>query len=143
MREIENHRILEFEKGKEINFEFEAYKIRAFENETVAIALYRNGIDVFSESSALHRPRGILCAIGKIRRSWRRSTSTRPRWVPSSPVPSLWEASSTRCGDTCTIGIRGRTCSRWSRSLGFDHMVVGLGAYVPHLRCHACVDRYR
>jgi sarcosine oxidase subunit alpha len=65
MREIYNHRILRFEKGKEINFEFEAYKIRAFENETVAIALYRNGIDVFSESSTLPRPGGIFCAIGK------------------------------------------------------------------------------
>ncbi len=64
-REIYDHPILKFDKGKALHFIFEVQTITAFESETVAVALYRNGIDVFSESSKLHRPRGMFCAIGK------------------------------------------------------------------------------
>ena len=65
MREIKNHPILKFKRGEEVKFNFEGKEISAYKGETVAMALYRNGIDVFSESSKLHRPRGMFCAIGK------------------------------------------------------------------------------
>jgi sarcosine oxidase subunit alpha len=64
-REIEYHPILSFDRGKEFYFIFEGRPSKAFESETVAVALYRNGIDVFSESPKLHRPRGMFCTIGK------------------------------------------------------------------------------
>ncbi len=65
MREISNHPVLRFERGKHVKFLFEGNPVTAYRGETVAMALYRNGIDVFSESPKLHRPRGMFCAIGK------------------------------------------------------------------------------
>ncbi len=65
MREIKDHPILKFDRGKEIIFTFNGKTIRAYDGETIAIALYRNGFDVFSESPKLHHPRGMFCAIGK------------------------------------------------------------------------------
>ncbi len=65
MREIKNHPILRFSRGERIKFIFEGKELTAYRGETVAMALYRHGIDVFSESPKLHRPRGIFCAIGK------------------------------------------------------------------------------
>ncbi len=65
MREIDKHPILHFERKGKIHFIFEGTSIEAYQNETVAMALYRNGLNVFSESSKLHRPRGMFCAIGK------------------------------------------------------------------------------
>lgn len=63
--EIENHPILKFERLGKITFFFEGKTVNAYQGEPIAMALYRNGIDVFSESSKLHRPRGMFCAIGK------------------------------------------------------------------------------
>ncbi len=65
MREIKNHPILEFTRGEKVKFFFEGKEISAYQGETVAMVLYRQGINVFSESSKLHRPRGMFCAIGK------------------------------------------------------------------------------
>ncbi len=65
MREIENHPILEFKRGEKIEFTFEGKTVFAYQGETVAMALYRQGINIFSESTKLHRPRGMFCAIGK------------------------------------------------------------------------------
>ncbi len=65
MREIKNHPILRFSRGERIKFIFEGKELTAYRGETVAMALYRHGIDVFSESAKLHRPRGMFCAIGK------------------------------------------------------------------------------
>ncbi|MEF3244599.1 MAG: FAD-dependent oxidoreductase [Caldisericaceae bacterium] len=63
--EIFEHPILHFERKNKITFFFEDNPIEAYPQETVAMALYRNGINVFSYSPKLHRPRGLFCAIGK------------------------------------------------------------------------------
>lgn len=65
MREIENHPILKFNHRKEVTFTYNGKPVKAYEGETIAMALYRTGIDVFSESPKLHHPRGMFCAIGK------------------------------------------------------------------------------
>ena len=62
---IFDHPILEFHRGKPIEFSFNNQKIQAFEGETIAAALHAAGVRVLSESSRLHRPRGFFCAIGK------------------------------------------------------------------------------
>lgn len=62
---IFNHPILEFHRGKPVEFTFNNQKIKAFEGETIAAALHAAGIRVLSESSRFHRPRGFFCAIGK------------------------------------------------------------------------------
>ncbi len=65
MREISKHPVLRFERSGSVEFIFEGKPVSAYKGETVAMALYRNGVDVFSESPKLHRPRGMFCAIGK------------------------------------------------------------------------------
>ena len=62
---IEEHPVLEFERGKEIYFYYNGKKMKAYEGETIAAALHANGITKFSESTKFHRPRGFFCGIGK------------------------------------------------------------------------------
>jgi sarcosine oxidase subunit alpha len=56
---------LTFNRGRRIKFFFEGVEIEAYEGESVAVALYAIGIDVFSWSKKFGRPRGPLCMIGK------------------------------------------------------------------------------
>ncbi len=63
-RRIWKHPILEFHRGKKIKFYFEGSELEAFENETIAVALYANGVDILSWSET-GRPRGAFCMIGK------------------------------------------------------------------------------
>ncbi len=46
-------------------FYFEGKPVEAYEGESVAVALYAIGVDFFSKSPVLHRPRGPFCMIGK------------------------------------------------------------------------------
>ncbi|MEM1538086.1 MAG: 2Fe-2S iron-sulfur cluster-binding protein [Candidatus Nezhaarchaeales archaeon] len=62
---IYEHPILSFKRGKECTFYFEGKPVKAYENETIAAALYANGIKVFSRSFKYRRPRGFFCAIGR------------------------------------------------------------------------------
>ena len=62
---IYEHPILKFERGKEVTIYLDGKPLKAYENETVAAALYANGVRVFSKSIKYHRPRGFFCAIGR------------------------------------------------------------------------------
>ena len=62
---ITEHPIFRFDRGKEVTFFFEGKPIKAYENETVAGALYANGLRIFSRSMKYHRPRGFFCGIGR------------------------------------------------------------------------------
>jgi len=64
-RRIYEHPILTFHRGRKVVFYFEGQPIEAYEGESVAIALYALGIDIFSWSPKLGRPRGPFCMIGK------------------------------------------------------------------------------
>ena len=46
-------------------FEFNNKRFEAAPNDTVASALYRAGVHIFSRSFKYHRPRGLLCLAGK------------------------------------------------------------------------------
>ena len=59
------HPILKFERGKPITFYYNGKKMTAYEGETIAMALYANGVKILSRSLKYHRPRGMFCAIGK------------------------------------------------------------------------------
>lgn len=54
-----------FRRGKKVRFYFEGQEVEAYEGESIAAALYAIGIDVFSYSTKLSRPRGPFCMIGK------------------------------------------------------------------------------
>lgn len=57
--------MLKFDRGNKVTFHFEGRPIEAYANETVAAALYANGLRIFSRSMKYHRPRGFFCAIGR------------------------------------------------------------------------------
>lgn len=61
---IEEHPILNFERGEKITFYYNGEAIEGYENETVAEALHAAGIRRLGYSPELHRPRGLFCAIG-------------------------------------------------------------------------------
>ncbi len=64
-RRIEKHPILEFPRRKPVVFTFEGKKIRAYEGESIAAALYASGLKIFTWSYKRNRPRGWFCGVGK------------------------------------------------------------------------------
>lgn len=62
---ITKHPIVKFDRGKKVTIFYNDEPIEAYENETIATALYASGIYKISESINLHRPRGLFCDIGK------------------------------------------------------------------------------
>lgn len=64
-RRLWEHPILSFHRGRKVKFLFEGREVEAYEGESVAVALYAAGINVYSWSPSLHRPRGPFCMIGK------------------------------------------------------------------------------
>lgn len=61
---IQQHPILEFDRGQKTTFTFNGQPVEAYGNETVAAALHAAGIRKLSLSPELHHPRGLFCAIG-------------------------------------------------------------------------------
>ncbi len=62
---IYEHPILKFERGRVVTIYLDERPLKAFENETVAAALYANGLREFSRSIKYRRPRGFFCGIGR------------------------------------------------------------------------------
>ncbi len=63
-RRITEHPVLDFDRGNKFYFDFEGEKVKAYEGETIASALYADGLKRFTDSKSLERPRGFFCAIG-------------------------------------------------------------------------------
>lgn len=61
---LENHPILEFNRGEKINFYYNGRPLTGYSGETIAAALHAAGIRVLRHSPDLNRPRGLFCAIG-------------------------------------------------------------------------------
>ncbi|MCL6451088.1 MAG: (2Fe-2S)-binding protein [Acetobacteraceae bacterium] len=61
---IEQHPILEFERGRRVRFEFEGRELEGYEGEPIAAALHAAGVKVLHYSARLGRPRGFFCAVG-------------------------------------------------------------------------------
>lgn len=61
---MENHPILDFERGEYVTFYFNGEPVKGYTTETVAAALHAEGIRVLGHSHDLNRPRGLFCAIG-------------------------------------------------------------------------------
>jgi len=61
---IEDHPILNFERGEKISFFYNGCEVEAYSSETIAAALHAAGVRKLGESPELHRPRGLFCAIG-------------------------------------------------------------------------------
>ena len=50
---------------KAVRFYFNGSRVNAFEGDTVACALVRAGVHIFSRSMKFHRPRGLYCGAGR------------------------------------------------------------------------------
>jgi len=61
---IEQHPVLDFERGDKVTFTYDGQIVEAYTSETIAAALHANGIRMLGHSSQMHRPRGLFCAIG-------------------------------------------------------------------------------
>jgi len=61
---IEEHPVLDFERGERVSFFFNDQIVEAYSSETIAAALHAAGVRKLGESSEMHRPRGLFCAIG-------------------------------------------------------------------------------
>ena len=61
---IEEHPVLDFERGEPVTFFFNGKEVEAYSAETIAAALHATGVRKLGESPELHRPRGLFCAIG-------------------------------------------------------------------------------
>ena len=61
---IEQHPILNFERGEKVIFFFNGQEMGGYESETIAAALHAAGVKELAKSPELHRPRGLFCAIG-------------------------------------------------------------------------------
>lgn len=64
MARIEQHPILDFNKGRKVMFTFNGKPCEGYEGEPVAAALHAAGVRKLHESEKEHRPRGLFCAIG-------------------------------------------------------------------------------
>jgi predicted molibdopterin-dependent oxidoreductase YjgC len=61
---IEEHPVLEFERGRRVSFTLDGKTLEGFEGEPIAAALHDNGVRVLRLSIHRRRPRGFFCAIG-------------------------------------------------------------------------------
>lgn len=64
-RRIWEHPIITFKRGRRVKFYFNGVEVEAYEGESIAAALYAIGVNVFTRSIRLGRPRGLFCMIGK------------------------------------------------------------------------------
>jgi len=62
---IEEHPILKVERKRPFEFAFSGEKLRAYEGETIAAALFANGIRIFGNHQRDGSPQGIFCANGQ------------------------------------------------------------------------------
>ena len=58
------HPTADIDRGEKVIFYYNGQQITGYSNETIAAALYANGIRILGESHNLHRPRGIYCGKG-------------------------------------------------------------------------------
>ena len=61
---IENHPVLEFQRGEKVTFFYNGQEVEGYNTETIAAALHAAGIRRLGHSPEHHRPRGLFCAIG-------------------------------------------------------------------------------
>ena len=61
---IWNHPHLKSERGEAIMFQFDGRPVAGYRGETIAAALYAEGLRIFSRSFKYHRPRSLFCLAG-------------------------------------------------------------------------------
>ncbi len=62
---INEHPILDFQRGNKVTFTVNGNEVEGYDNETIAAALHASGIKIYGYTAEKHHPRGFFCAIGK------------------------------------------------------------------------------
>ncbi|RLF32409.1 MAG: sarcosine oxidase subunit alpha, partial [Thermoplasmata archaeon] len=57
---IQDHPIIDFKQRKKISFYFNKRKLEGLEGDSIASALYANGVKVFTKSLRYESPRGFF-----------------------------------------------------------------------------------
>lgn len=66
MARIEKHPIIDdFQKGRQVAFQFDGREMLGHEGEPIAMALKANGVIIHRYTTKRHEPRGLFCAIGR------------------------------------------------------------------------------
>ena len=113
------------DRSAPVEFDFDGRRIRAFQGDTVASALYAQGTRVYSRSFKYHRPRGLLCCSGN---------------CPNCLVTVGDEPNVRACTRAVEPGLRVRSQNAWP-SLRFDllslldklHWLMPVGFYYKAL----------
>ncbi len=108
-----------------IEFEFDGRKLGGFKGDSIASALYADGVRVFSRSFKYHRPRGLLCCSGN---------------CPNCLVTVGDEPNVRACTRSIEPGLQVHSQNAWP-SLGFDllslldrlHWMMPVGFYYKAL----------
>ncbi|MQF69407.1 FAD-dependent oxidoreductase [SAR202 cluster bacterium AD-804-J14_MRT_500m] len=53
------------DRSHAVSFSYDDRRVMGFQGDTIASALYASGVDVLSRSFKYHRPRGLLCCVGR------------------------------------------------------------------------------
>ncbi len=61
---LEEHPILDFDRGEKVTFTFNGEPLEGYTNESIGAALHAAGIRQLRHSPVMDRPRGLFCAIG-------------------------------------------------------------------------------
>ncbi len=61
---IKTHPHIKIERGDAVTFHFNGKPVNGYTGETIAAALYAQGLRIFSRSFKYHRPRGLFCLAG-------------------------------------------------------------------------------
>ena len=61
---ISDHPHLKIERGEAVTFQFNGKPVAGYTGETIAAALYAEGLRIFSRSFKYHRPRSLFCLAG-------------------------------------------------------------------------------
>lgn len=61
---IDEHPVLNFDRGEKVTFYYNGKEVEGYTNETIVAALHVAGIRKLGSSQEHHRPRGLFCAIG-------------------------------------------------------------------------------
>ena len=61
---IQDHPHLKIERGEAVRFHFNGKPVNGYTGETIAAALYAQGLRIFSRSFKYHRPRSLFCLAG-------------------------------------------------------------------------------
>jgi sarcosine oxidase subunit alpha len=115
-------------RGAPLTFELEGDPIRAFEGETVAVALHAAGVSTLGRSPKYHRPRGAFCLDGHCASCYLRIDGQPNRRACATPVRAGMRCQRQNAFPSAEIDLL--TAADWLFPEGMDHHTLMTGSRV-------------